>query len=80
MARDIRTEKVEYTDPEHIYINGVQWVSLNRFLKLKKEVTNQGCEENRLLQAKVTQLEKENQALATLLNLKKEGDQYVSRN
>lgn len=62
MARDIRTEKVEYIDSEHIYINGIQWISLNRFLKLKKEVTNQGCEETRLLQAKVTQLKKENQA------------------
>lgn len=79
MTRDVRTEKVEYIDSEHIYVNGIQWVSLNRFLKLKKEVTNQGCEETRLLQAKVTQLEKENQALATLLNLKKKGDQYVSR-
>ena len=79
MAIDIRTEKVEYADPEHIYINGIQWICLERFLELKREIANQGSEETRLLQVRVRRLEKENQALATLLNLKKEGDQYVSR-
>lgn len=79
MTRDIRTEKVEYMDPEHIYINGTQWICLERFLELKKEIANQGSEETRLLQVRAQRLEKENQALATLLNLKKEGDQYVSR-
>lgn len=79
MKTDIRTEKVEYMDPEHIYINGTQWVCLERFLELKKEMANQGSEETRLLQVRVRRLEKENQALATLLNLKKEGDQYISR-
>lgn len=56
------TEKVEvhfHEDGDHVWINGMQFISLNRFIRMKNCQLN----EMQLLQDKVTELTKENEHL-----------------
>lgn len=59
-----QTVKVRFhEDGEHLWIGGKQFVSLNRFLEVKKDQNK----ETKLLQEEVERLTKENDALKVLL-------------
>lgn len=59
-----KMERVEYTnDEQHLYINGKQWVSLERFTKIRNEINA----EIMLLGVKVKRLTEENEAYKVLL-------------
>ena len=59
-----KMERVEYTnDEQHVYINGKQWVSLERFTQIRNEINA----EIMLLGVKVKRLTEENEAYKVLL-------------
>ena len=59
-----QTVKVRFhEDGEHLWIGSKQFVSLNRFLEVKKDQNK----ETKLLQEEVERLTKENDALKVLL-------------
>ena len=55
--------KVNFADEDHIWIDGNQFISLNRFLNVKKD----SSKELRLLNEKNIELTKENEAMKVLL-------------
>lgn len=59
-----KMERVEYTnDEQHLYINGKQWVSLERLTQIRNEINA----EVMLLGVKVKRLTEENEAYKVLL-------------
>lgn len=58
-----KTLKVYFSDEDHLWIEGNQFVSLKRFSQAKKDV----ADEMRLLNDKNKELTKENEALKVLL-------------
>ena len=61
MAEELK--KVNYSDPDHIWVDGNQFVSLKRFCEVKKD----SAKETNLLQKEVKKLTEENKALRVLL-------------
>lgn len=57
------TLKISFVDADHVWIDGHQFVSLERFWQAKKDVAN----EIKLLNDKNRELTKENEALKVLL-------------
>lgn len=72
MSNDERLEKVSYSDDKlHCWINGCQWVSITRVIKIREECNK----ETALLSKEVKRLTSENEAYKILLKdkLNKEG-------
>lgn len=72
MSNDERLETVSYSDDKlHCWINGCQWVSIIRVIKIREECNK----ETALLSKEVVRLTSENEAYKILLKdkLNKEG-------
>ena len=72
MSNDERLEKFSYSDDKlHCWINGCQWVSITRVIKIREECNK----ETALLSKEVKRLTSENEAYKILLKdkLNKEG-------
>ena len=72
MSNDERLEKVSYSDDKlHCWINGGQWVSITRVIKIREECNK----ETALLSKEAKRLTSENEAYKILLKdkLNKEG-------
>ena len=54
---------IKYSDDNHVWIEGMQFVSLNRYHELRSEAAT----EMRLLMDEVVELTKKNKALKSLL-------------
>ena len=57
-------KKIEIYDNDHIYMDGKQYISLQRFSKLKTDQLN----EIDILEAEIERLQKENEAYKVILN------------
>lgn len=65
MGHLIKDEKVEFTDPDHVWIGGRQFISLERFMYLQKK----DMIELQNYMDKIEQLTKENEAMRILFNV-----------
>lgn len=58
-----RQRGVKFSDDDHVWIDGTQFVSLDRFLKVK----NSGIKDMQLMNERLRELTAENESLKTLL-------------
>ena len=61
MAEELK--KITYSDPDHLWVDGNQFISLKRFTEVRKD----SAKELNLLQKEVKKLTEENKALRVLL-------------